>query len=110
MKKLKMGFSILALVAMTGQSYAADLCDMGSAAALKTAAVQQEFMVAGLTCNASAQYNRFVLAWRPDLQKSDADLMNYFKTRDGGSEDGYDSYKTKLANLSASRSAAEGVR
>lgn len=102
--------SLLALLAMTAQVSAADLCDAGSAAALKTAAVQQELMVAGLTCGASAQYNRFVLSHQSELQKSDADLMAYFKSRDGGKEAGYDSYKTKLANLAAFRSAAEGAR
>jgi hypothetical protein len=109
MIKLKTGLSLLALIAMGAQGHAADLCDMGSAAALKTAAVQQELMVAGFTCNADAQYNRFVLANRPALQASDAALMTYFRERDGN-EAGYDSYKTKLANLSASRSAADGPR
>ena len=107
---MKIGISCLALAAMTAQSYAADLCDAGASAALKTAAVQQELMVAGLTCNASRQYNRFVISHRDELQTSDADLMAYFKTRDGGSEAGYDSYKTKVANLSASRSAADSAR
>jgi hypothetical protein len=109
MKKLKTGLSLLALVAMGAQASAAELCDAGSSSALKTAAVQQELMVAGLTCNASAQYNRFVLAYRTELQVSDAALMNYYRSRDGN-DVGYDSYKTKLANLSASRSAAEGAR
>jgi hypothetical protein len=106
---LKTGLSFLALIGMVTQGHAADLCDMGSAAALKTAAVQQELMVAGFTCKADAQYNRFVLANRPALQASDAALMTYFRERDGN-EAGYDSYKTKLANLSASRSAADGPR
>jgi len=109
MKKLKTGLSFLALAAMTAQASAADLCNAGSAAALKTAAVQQELMVAGFTCGAMAQYNRFVLAYQPALQKSDADLMSYFRHRDGR-EAGYDTYKTKVANLAASRSAAEGGR
>jgi hypothetical protein len=109
MNKLRTGLSFLALIAMTAEAAAADLCDAGSAAALKTAAVQQELMVAGLTCNATDAYNRFVLSYRPELQKSDADLMRYFRTRDGN-EEGYDSYKTKLANLAAYRSAADGAR
>jgi hypothetical protein len=109
MKRLKWGISLLSLMAMTAQASAAMVCDQASAAALKTAAVQQELMVAGLTCHAGEAYNRFVLADRPQLQKSDADLMAYFKTRDGN-EAGYDSYKTKLANLAASKSSAEGSR
>lgn len=71
-------------------------------AALRTAAVQQELMVAGLTCQATDAYNRFVLAYRPELQKSDADLKAYFVRRDGArGEAEYDTFKTKLANLSS---------
>ena len=40
-------------------------------------------MVAGLTCQASDAYNRFVIAYRPELQKSDADLKAYFVRREG---------------------------
>jgi hypothetical protein len=101
------GISFLALIAMTAEASAAAVCDQGSSAALKTAAVQQELMVAGLTCHAVAAYNRFVLADQPQLQKSDADLMAYFRNRDG-TEAGYDSYKTKLANLAANKSSAPG--
>ena len=103
MRHLRWGISLLALIAMTAEVSAA-ACDAGASAALKTAAVQQELMVSGLTCHADAAYNRFVLADQPQLQKSDADLLNYFKGRDGN-EAGYDSYKTKLANLAASTSA-----
>jgi hypothetical protein len=109
MKHLRKGLSLAALFAMTAQSYAADLCDPMSSAALKTAAVQQELMVAGFTCNAGPQYNRFVTAHRLELQQSDAALMAYFKKRDHGKEAGYDSYKTKAANLSANRSASDGA-
>jgi hypothetical protein len=108
MRFLKSGISCLALLAMTAQGYAADLCDAASSAALKTAAVQQELMVAGFTCDAGPRYNQFVTAHRAELQTSDAVLMTYFKKRDHGKEAGYDSYKTKAANLSAGRSASEG--
>ena len=53
MRFLKKGLSCVALLAMTAQSYAADLCDPVASAALKTAAIQQELMVAGFT-NAGA--------------------------------------------------------
>ena len=59
-------------------------------------------MVAGFTCQASDAYNRFVLAYRPELQKSDADLKTYFLRREGArGEAAYDTFKTKLANLSS---------
>ena len=110
MRYLKTGLCCAALFAMTAQSFAAELCNPTNAAALKTAVVQQQLMVAGFTCNDWPQYNRFVTAHRQELQKSDADLMAYFKKRDHGTERGYDSYKTKAANLSANRSAADGAR
>jgi hypothetical protein len=109
MRLLKKGLSFTALLAMTAQGYAADRCNPVASAALKTAAIQQELMVAGFTCGAGEQYNRFVSAHQLELQKSDASLMAYFKKRDHGREAGYDSYKTKAANLSANRSAKDGA-
>ncbi len=106
---LKKGLFFAALIAMTAQGNAADLCDPVASAALKTAAVQQELMVAGLTCSAARQYNRFVIAHLLELRQSDANLMAYFKNRDHGREAGYDSYKTKAANLSAYRSGSDGA-
>jgi hypothetical protein len=99
----------LALLAMTAEASAAEICDRGSSSALKTAAVQQELMVAGLMCHDTGAYNSFVTAYRTDLQKSDAALMNYFRER-GGNEAGYDTYKTRLANLAANRSSMDGAR
>ncbi len=70
--------------------------------ALRSAAVQQELMVAGLTCQAIDSYNRFVIAYRAELQASDADLKVYFIKRNGmRGEAAYDTFKTKLANLSS---------
>lgn len=59
-------------------------------------------MVAGLTCQAIGSYNRFVIAYRAELQSSDADLKTYFIKRQGArGEAAYDTFKTKLANLSS---------
>jgi len=92
--------AFLALAGMTGQLAAAPLCaterDM---AAFRTAAVQQQLMVAGLTCNDMNAYNRFVISYRRELQDSDNDLKRFFIRQ--GSEAAYDTYKTKLANLSS---------
>lgn len=68
-------------------------------AALKIASLQQRLMVAGLACHADQDYNRFVLAHRAELQRSDDDLKAYFIAN--GGEPGYDAYKTKVANLAA---------
>src|SRR5690242_14438687 len=72
------------------------------ATALKTAAVQQQLMVAAFMCHDSSAYNRFVRAYQTDLQQSDASLKTYFVHRMGRrGEAAYDTYKTKAANLSA---------
>ena len=52
------------------------------------------------------QYNRFIIAYRPELQRSDAELKTYFIRQ--GSEAAYDTFKTKLANLSSLSTIANG--
>lgn len=72
------------------------------AMALKTAAVQQQLMVAAFMCHDTNAYNRFVRTYQIDLQESDAVLKFYFVHRLGRrGEAAYDTYKTKVANLSA---------
>lgn len=90
----------LGMLAQAAQA-AAPLCTtQDELSALRTAALQQQLMVAGLTCRAGEAYNRFVLAYRPELQKSDAELKAYFIRRGGEhGEADYDTFKTKLANL-----------
>ena len=97
---LRLSASVLAMVAMTGTSFAAELCARpDEAMALKTAAVQQELMVAALTCGDAGAYNRFVLSHRGELQDSDAALKGYFqRASERRGEDEYNSYKTALAN------------
>jgi len=72
------------------------------AMALKTAAVQQQLMVAAFMCRDTNAYNGFVRTYQTDLQESDATLKAYFVHRLGRrGEAAYDTYKTKVANLSA---------
>lgn len=104
MRRWKMiSASLLSMSLCSAGAQAASLCTTpDEMAALRTAAIQQELMVAGFTCQASDAYNRFVLAYRPELQKSDADLKTYFLRREGArGEAAYDTFKTKLANLSS---------
>lgn len=97
-KTLKMAGSVLALIAMAGQALAAGTCAKpGDALALKTAAMQQELMVAALYCNDVGLYNRFVVSYQHELQDEDATLLTYFQHGHGGSS-AYHSYKTGLAN------------
>ena len=95
-KRLAAGLSL----ALLAHPVAALACENPrDVAALKTAALHQRLMVAALICKSNTAYNRFVLANRAELQRSDADLKAYFIAQ--GGEEGYDSYKTRVANLAA---------
>ncbi len=95
---LKVPAVALATIAMVGQSLAADMCAKPEEAmALKAAALQQELMVAALTCDDVGPYNHFVVSYQRELQQSDAALLTYFQRTSAGAEK-YNAYKTALAN------------
>jgi len=82
-------------------SFAGGVCVNDSdATALKTAGLQQELMVAALTCDDIALYNRFVISYRTQLRQSDNLLISYFRRWGSGDAD-YHAYKTRLANQSS---------
>jgi len=93
----------IALLAFANPALAAGGCATPTdASALKTAVMQQELMVAAFQCHEADAYNRFVSTYRSELQSSDAALKTFFIRRGGEhGEAGYDSFKTKAANLSA---------
>jgi hypothetical protein len=67
---------------------------------LRVAALQQQLMVAALTCHQARAYNRFVLAYRPQLRRSDHAMLALFLHSDRADGDAdYNAYKTRLANL-----------
>lgn len=80
------------------------------AAALKTAALQQEMMVAAFACKAAGAYNNFVLTHRAALQASDRTLLAFFITANprGGFDD-YNLFKTELANNASLRSMRDAL-
>jgi hypothetical protein len=95
-------------ISLADPALAAGCASPIEAAALKTAVMQQELMVAALQCHEAASYNRFVIAYRPELQDSDAALKAFFVRRGGEhGEAGYDTFKTKAANLSALEQARD---
>src|SRR6201985_1624705 len=95
--------------ALISSAWAADCANPDEASALKTAVLQQELMVAAFQCHESGAYNRFVNTYRPELQSSDATLKTFFVRRGGEhGEAGYDTFKTKAANLSALEQARNG--
>lgn len=94
--------------ALINAAWAAGCASPEEASALKTAVLQQELMVAALQCHESGAYNRFVTTFRPELQSSDASLKAFFVRRGGEhGEAGYDTFKTKAANLSALEQARD---
>jgi hypothetical protein len=103
---------VIAFVAtglLLGNPVAASECaSPADQAALKTAAVQQELMVAALSCHDVYEYNRFVLGHRSELINSDDALKAYFQK--GDKQHGtatYNKYKTELANAASLRSSRE---
>ena len=106
---LRAAGAALICVAMTGQAWAAGSClKQADLTALRASALQQQLMVAAFTCHDSESYNRFVLAYRGELQASDAALMAFFQHRNPatGTAD-YHTFKTKLANVAAIRSSTD---
>jgi hypothetical protein len=69
---------------------------------LQSAALQQQLMVAALTCHKSADYNQFVTSFRGQLIKSDNELKKFFAGRPRGED--YNAYKTRVANSASLRS------
>jgi hypothetical protein len=99
-KTLKIPAIALITLTMAGQSLAAEVCARPEEAmALKTAALQQELMVAAFSCDDIGAYNRFVTSHQRELQDSDATLLGHFQR--AGQRTGmenYNTYKTALAN------------
>ncbi len=98
----------VALLSFVGNAWAEDICARAQdLTALQTAAVQQELMVAAYACNDSGLYNTFVVTFQRDLQASDTALQAYFLRLNpaSGTAD-YHSYKTRLANTYALRTAS----
>ncbi len=74
--------------------------------AIQASAIQQQLMVAALTCNAIENFNAFQNGYNAELRASDATLMKMFKRlypgRQGEAE--YHAFKTRMANDSSVRS------
>jgi hypothetical protein len=97
---VKVCASIVAMMAMAQNALAGEGCVRHrEMVALETAALQQKLMVAALSCHAIRLYNRFVISYRRDLQRSDNELKAFF-IRHGSVAD-YHAFKTRLANNSS---------
>jgi hypothetical protein len=76
--------------------------------ALRTRAVQTDFMVAALSCDEKDHYNSFVKKFQPQLIRQGKNLQAYYKRAHGqrGTTE-LNSLLTKLANLASTRSIAD---
>ena len=99
----------LAFSALVGTASAAEQCARAADfTALQVSALQQQLMVAALTCNDSALYNQFVVAYRTDLIAHDSALKRFFeRLGDGEGASRYHTFKTKMANLYSARSSVD---
>lgn len=104
------GAGTLALVLLTATStaWAGSLrcARPDEVTAIQAAAVQQELMVAALTCNEISRFNAFQTGYSRDLRSSDSTLQRMFMRLYGGrqGQSEYHAFKTRLANNSSIRS------
>jgi hypothetical protein len=110
MKMVKTGAMALTLscIAATAWAQGANCARPQEAAALQTAQVQQQLMVAALSCDAIPLYNQFVTAYQKELFAQDKGVQAYFKRLNPktGTAD-YHAFKTKMANNSSRNSIAQ---
>jgi hypothetical protein len=104
MRKL-VGSALVVLALIAREALAASCNPPHEAAAIHTAALQQEAMVAAFMCRDVSAYNTFVLSHQAALQEADRALKAYFqRTAPQRAFDAYNLYKTDLANASSLRS------
>lgn len=106
MAKMVGGAAALALVMATTTAGAGSRCATSDElTAIQAAAIQQQLMVAALTCNQIAHFNAFQTSFNKELRHSDAALEHMFHRLFGGrGEAEYHAFKTRLANDSSMRS------
>ena len=98
--------SLCASSAIAKHSHHATRCAApAEVTAIAATSIQQELMVAALTCNQIQNFNAFQTSFGPELRASDHNLMRMFQRLYGGrGEAEYHAFKTRLANNSEMRS------
>jgi len=102
------GATALAATLLAGSALAAPpkCAKPDEVSAIQAAAIQQELMVAALTCGEVGNFNAFQTGFGPELRTSDSTLEHMFKRLFGGGkgEAEYHAFKTRMANDSSIRS------
>jgi hypothetical protein len=110
--KVSAGVASAVILAFGANAMAAPRCAKpDEVTAIQAAMIQQELMVAALTCNEVQHFNAFQTGFGPELRSSDAVLAHMFKRLYGAGrgEAEYHSFKTRLANHSSIRSIKDNV-
>lgn len=107
-RKSRWGVLAVAMATVAGNNaLAAPRCaNPDEVTAIQAAAIQQQLMVAALTCNQIDHFNAFQTTYGKELRRSDASLQHMFRRLYGaGHGDAeYHAFKTRLANDSSIRS------
>ena len=97
---------VVAVAAASAASAGSKCATSAEVTAIQAAAVQQQLMVAALTCNTVTDFNAFQTGFSTELRRSDRRLLSMFRrlygARRGRAE--YHAFKTRLANDSSVRS------
>ncbi len=98
--------ALSAIVASATAASGAQKCALpAEVTSIQVAAVQQDLMVAALTCHDIVNYNAFQTSFSNELRRSDRRLKSMFIRLEGGhGESEYHAFKTRLANNSSIRS------
>ena len=98
--------SLCTSAAIAKRSHSTKCAAPAEVTAIAATSIQQELMVAALTCNQIANFNAFQTNFGPELRTSDRTLMHMFQRLYGGGrgEAEYHAFKTRLANNSEMRS------
>jgi hypothetical protein len=110
--KLLAGAACAAVLALGANAGAAPRCARpDEVTAIQAAMIQQELMVAALTCNDVDHFNAFQTNFGPELRVSDGTLARMFMRLYGRArgEAEYHAFKTRLANHSSMRSIRDNV-
>ncbi len=104
--KLGASVAVLAALGVSGTATAGQKCARPTeVTAIQVAAIQQELMVAALTCHDVTNFNAFQTGYAKELRRSDRRLRHMFHRLFGSRGDSqYHAFKTRLANNSSIRS------
>jgi hypothetical protein len=106
------GVACAAALALGANAAAAPRCARpDEVTAIQAAMIQQELMVAALTCNEVQHFNQFQTNFGPELRTYDATLARMFMRLYGRArgEAEYHAFKTRLANHSSMRSIRDNA-